>query len=134
MVNLNFGGRKVIPREQAARGVCLLLCLCLFWVYLHALDVWPLWWDEGGSIYQAQLSPAGLVRLVAETDDHPPGYYLLLHGWMVLFGTSPFGTRLLSVFSALALAPLLYVTGKRLTGGRRAGVATAAIGGLLPYV
>ncbi len=133
MVNLNFGGRKVIPREQAARGVCLLLCLCLFWVYLHNLDEWPLWLDEGASVYLSRLSPSVILQPVPITEDHPPGYYLLLSGWVTIFGTSPFSIRLPSVFAALTLAPLLYVTGKRLDGRGWVGIAAAVMGALLPY-
>jgi hypothetical protein len=41
-------------------------------------------------------------------DAHPPLYYLLLKGWIVLFGDSPFALRGLSVVFALASIVVLY--------------------------
>ena len=134
MRGLSLGGRRAWPWERWAGWACIALCLGLFAVYVHVLDRQALWWDEGSSIYKALLSPAGLLRLVSVTDDHPPGYYLLLRGWMTLLGPSPFGVRLMSVFAALCLAPLLYVLGKRLDGRGWTGLAAAVMGGLLPYV
>src|SRR5512136_719400 len=100
---LNIGGGKAFRREKTARGACLVLCLCLFGAYLHALDIQPLWWDEGVSVHLSRLSPAVILRPLPVTEDHPPGYYLLLSEWVTFFGTSPFGTRLLGVFSAVSL-------------------------------
>lgn len=52
------------------------------------------WRDEAFSILLAQRSPAYFIpRLTFE----PPAYYLLLHYWMKLFGTSEIAARSLSL-------------------------------------
>ena len=64
---------------------------------LH-LDWQPLWWDEGYSVYFATEPLARMLALTAR-DIHPPLYYLLLHGWIQLWGNAaPETGRLLSVW------------------------------------
>ena len=77
----------------------------------HSLDL-----DESMSVWLAK-KPAG--ELIANTlnlawDPHPPGYYLLLKGWMALFGGGEFAVRLLSALLGIAFVWLLYLVGTRL--------------------
>jgi len=111
-----------VSRDLLRCGAIVCLCLVALALYLYCLDGSPLWWDEGISISTAQLSLSRLLRVTAVDDVHPPGYYLLLHGWMRLAGASAFSTRALSAFAGVLLVPLLYAAGRRL-GGRRAGMA-----------
>lgn len=65
---------------------------------LLRLDWQPLWWDEGYSVYFATEPLARMLALTAR-DIHPPLYYLLLHGWIQLWGNAaPETGRLLSVW------------------------------------
>ncbi len=64
----------------------------------------------------------GLLRL----DGSPPLFYLLLHGWIVVAGTSEAATRMLPLLFALLAVPVSWWAGNALFG-RRAG-ALAAIG------
>lgn len=61
-----------------------------------------------------------VVRAVMLSDTSPPLYYVLLHGWTRVLGTSD---RLLSLFSvlwAVATFPFLYLLGQQLGGPRAA--------------
>lgn len=90
---------------------------------LRFLSLSHLWLDESLSVNIAKL-PLGDIPAALRHDGAPPLYYVLLHGWMEVFGQSPAAVRALSgVFSLVAL-PLMWVAGRRL-GGRR--VAWAAV-------
>jgi Dolichyl-phosphate-mannose-protein mannosyltransferase len=61
-------------------------------------------------------SPARVVRAVLLSDTNPPLYYLLLHGWTLVFGTSDVALRLFSTSWSLACLPFLVGVARR-TGG-----------------
>jgi mannosyltransferase len=63
----------------------------------------PLWMDEGISIGIAS-HPLGDIPSALRLDGSPPLYYLTLHAWMAVFGSSPSATHALSLtFFALAV-------------------------------
>ena len=84
-----------------------------------------LWEDEGYSMLLAHRSPAAIIEGVRQ-DVHPPGYYLLLHGWMGLFGCSVVACRSLSVLAGVATVPLVALLGAALAG-RTAGAVAALL-------
>ena len=62
-----------------------------------------LWFDEGYTAWVISLPVKELVRAI-HVDTAPPLYYLLLHGWVKIFGRSEFAMRMLSaIFSSLAI-------------------------------
>jgi len=62
------------------------------------------WCDEVSSVLTSRYSLEELLYH-ASFDVHPPFYYLLLHGWMMLFGDGMFATRALSVlFGVISVA------------------------------
>ena len=62
-----------------------------------------LWLDEALSVNIARL-PLGDMLEALRHDGHPPLYYLLLHGWMEVFGEGDVAVRALSgIFSVAAL-------------------------------
>ncbi|MFQ1001447.1 glycosyltransferase family 39 protein [Modestobacter sp. SSW1-42] len=76
-----------------------------------------LWLDEAQSVAIARSDLDGLFTGLRQ-DGSPPLYYLLLHGWIGLFGESAGSVRALSgLFGVLAL-PLAWVLGRRLGGPR----------------
>jgi hypothetical protein len=83
------------------------------------------WIDEGIAVGIASHDfldiPSTLVM-----DGSPPLYYLLLHGWMAIFGETEAATRALSLVFALVAVPVAYWAGNAVFD-RRAGVL-AAIG------
>lgn len=104
--------------QSAVLALPLLLLLGLL-LRLGRLTWQPLWADEGYSVYFATEAVARLLWLTAN-DIHPPLYYLLLHGWLWLWGTpEPFALRLFSVLLAMPVIFLAVALAQRLFGGRR---------------
>jgi mannosyltransferase len=81
------------------------------------------WIDEGIAVGIASHDfldiPSTLVM-----DGSPPLYYLLLHGWMAIFGETEAATRALSLVFALVAVPIAYWAGNAVFD-RRAGVLAA---------
>ncbi len=114
-----------------------LLVLFSFGLRMWGLDARGLWWDESLSLHRAQgdLSYILSNRIVFDdtvtTDQHPPLYFLLLHGVLRLAGDSDLALRYPSVFFATLIVPLLYLLGRRLRN-ERAGLLAALAGALSP--
>jgi uncharacterized membrane protein len=70
----------------------------------------PLWSDELFSInFALNVLPSYNVFTEIWIDPHPPLYYLLLMGWIKIFGTSIFAVRFLSVlFHSLSIVSMYY--------------------------
>jgi hypothetical protein len=79
------------------------------------------WRDEAFSILLARRGPLAMVPLTAK-DFNPPLYYLLLYGWMALFGSSEHAVRAMSMlFAAGTLVVVwLFMTGPMEVPRRRA--------------
>jgi hypothetical protein len=87
-------------------GLCLAVALAI-WLRMRQMTFQDLWWDEGGSFYHAHTSIAELTTTKDfRLDPHPPVYYLLLHGWLALVGTSLTTGRMLSVIFGVLAVPL----------------------------
>jgi 4-amino-4-deoxy-L-arabinose transferase-like glycosyltransferase len=89
---------------------------------LLQLDLQPLWWDEGYSVFFATRAFGDMLARTA-VDIHPPLYYALMQLWMAAFGKDAVTLRLLSVALGVAALPLLYLIGKKLFDTRVARVA-----------
>src|SRR3954467_13770960 len=82
------------------------------------------WIDEGISVGIASHPFADIPRVLSQ-DGTPPLYYLLLHGWMQVTGTSEAATRTLSLVFAILAVPASFWAGSRVFD-RRAGALAAA--------
>src|SRR5450759_1174580 len=71
------------------------------------------WYDEAFSIWVAKMDLAQLARVTA-ADTHPPLYFLILHGWIGLFGDSELAVRFLSALFGVLAIPMMYMLGKLL--------------------
>jgi len=91
-----------------------------------------MWLDETFSVWLASHSVPELLNWLVTIDQHPPLYYLLLHGWMAHFGDWPYEVRLLSALFGAATIPFLYLTGKRLSNSML-GLSAAMLVALSPY-
>jgi hypothetical protein len=90
------------------------------------LDLQPLWWDEGYSVFFATRDVPNMLALTA-LDIHPPAYYLLLKLWISLLGSSAFALRSLSVVIGSLCIPLAYVAARRLFDRRTALLAALLV-------
>ncbi len=83
-----------------------------------------LWLDEAYSIVVRGSQP--LYGVIAMVEPHPPLYYMLLHGWMGLFGQSELVTRSLSVLIGLCSIAAMYALSSYVYD-RRAGLVAALV-------
>lgn len=90
-----------------------------------------LWLDEALSVDIARL-PLGQLSEALKHDGHPPLYYVLLHGWMNLFGTSDVAVRSLSGLFGLLTLPVVWVIGRR-KGGPTLGWIAVAVVAVSPF-
>ncbi len=85
-----------------------------------------LWFDEGYTAWVVSLSPGEIVRVI-RVDTSPPLFYLLLRGWVGMFGHSEAAMRSLSaVASSAALVVFLGIT-RRVLHDRRAVAAATCL-------
>ncbi len=104
--------RRFFERVPSAHWVTLITFLA-FALRIARLDFQPLWWDEGWTVYFATSDIPSMVARTA-IDIHPPLYYLLLHLWILLLGSSPFAIRLSSLVVGVLSAPLIFLVARRL--------------------
>jgi hypothetical protein len=68
--------------------------------------------DEAFSIFFAQQSVGELLQTL-NNEANPPLFYLLLNGWIKVFGISPFATKGLIVLMSTVTAFLIFLLGKQ---------------------
>lgn len=81
-----------------------------------ALTDKPLSFDSLYSIFVASQPAARTLALTAANEAHPPLYYLLLNGWIRLFGDGEAAVRIPSVLIGAAVVLATCVFGRRLVG------------------
>lgn len=100
------------------------------WLRFYDLTAAAIWGDEGSSLLLSQYSLADLW-VHASHDVHPPLYFMLLKGWIGLFGDGIFSIRLLSALPGIATV-LLGAWLVRLIATARAAWLAALLLALLP--
>jgi len=91
-----------------------------------------LWLDEATSILVARdFSVSQILTKFSPGDFHPPLYYLVLHFWIYLFGSSEIGARSLSVFLGLLGIILIYMIGSKLFS-KNVGLVAALLLSIAP--
>jgi len=108
-LRVEVAGRKITKYGIALLGIVLVGAF----LRIYHLGTQSLWLDEVTSVNWSLLSVPQLVQTTAQ-DVHPPLYYFLLHYWMMIFGTSEFGVRLLSAFFGILAIPMIYAVGRQL--------------------
>jgi hypothetical protein len=86
------------------------------------------WIDEGIAVGIASHDLTDIPGILAQ-DGNPPLYYLLLHGWMVVFGAGEAATRALSLVFALAAVPVSFWAGSAVFDRRVGALAAAGAAG-----
>ncbi|MEZ4594742.1 MAG: glycosyltransferase family 39 protein [Chloroflexota bacterium] len=98
------------------------LLLGLFALYVHQLDGASLWRDEALTVIRAEQSfgqifaNRNIVQGISSPDLHPPLYFLILHLWQQLIGSTEFAYRLPSLFFMLLAVAFFYHLGNQVWG------------------
>ncbi len=104
----------------------ILLVLAAISAYLRTRFIsGQFWMDEAITTGIASHS-VGAIPGILRHDGNPPLFYLLLHGWISVFGASESATHSLSLLFGLLTVPVGMWAGWSLFG-RRAGVIAAAL-------
>jgi hypothetical protein len=90
------------------------------------------WIDEAISV-GISSHPLSALHGLLRQDGSPPLYYLLLHGWMALWGRGEVATHTLSLVFALVTVPVACWGGAGLFG-RRVGIYAAVLAAGLPFL
>jgi hypothetical protein len=114
----------------AAAGLAGLIALATA-LRLEGIGTWY-WIDESLSIGLARHNFYEIPSLLLR-DGSPPLWYLLLHGWTAVFGTSVTATHALSLVFAVLTVPLAWYLARGLFGERAAWFA-AVLAAINPFV
>jgi len=106
-----------------------ILALAAF-VRFYDLTAAAIWGDEGSSLLLARYSLSEIWQHAA-FDVHPPLYFMLLHGWVELFGDGILAVRSLSALAGIAAVGLGVWLVDRLATRRAAFIAGVLLA-LLP--
>jgi mannosyltransferase len=98
----------------------------------YRLGTKGLWLDEAFSANYARLGLSGLWRLSSQQDPNMSFYYLVLHFWVLVFGSSAAAVRSLSVVAGALAVPFAVMLGTRMFG-RRAGLVAGLLLALNPF-
>ena len=109
----------------------VLILLSAAAIRFYRIDAQSFWSDEGASVAQSLRDLPAIVDNAAR-DIHPPLYYILLHFWVIPFGTSEAAVRAWSALPGVALVALCYLLGTEIAG-RRTGIVAALLAALNPF-
>ncbi|MGN4051853.1 glycosyltransferase family 39 protein [Pseudomonas sp. SM4] len=123
-----FAGLRLLrwAREHWLLPILLLAAAVRF----YDLTAAAIWGDEGSSLLLARYSLGEIWRHAAY-DVHPPLYFMLLHGWIDLFGDGIFALRSFSALAGIAAVGLgIWLVDRLAT--RRAAIFAGLLLALLP--
>lgn len=78
-----------------------------------------IWHDEGYTMWLLKYNPIEIIERTAR-DVHPPGYYLLAKPWVMIFGSSEFSIRFLSVIFSVGIIYLVFKIVEKLLSDKAA--------------
>jgi mannosyltransferase len=113
---------------RAVLAGVIVAAVAAFWSWNPSL-----WSDEAATISAARRSIGDLWRMTGSIDAVHGLYYLLMHGWIALFGEGAFLLRLPSALAMGVAGTCVYLLGARL-GGTRIALCGAAMFAILPRV
>ncbi len=126
--NASAEASDLVPRTPGARwafaGVVVAIAAGVVLRFAARSD---LWLDEALTVDIARL-PLDQIRSALVRDGAPPLYYVLLHGWIQVFGAGDVAVRALSGLFGVATILVVYQAGRRIAAdpARSRGVAAAA--------
>ena len=109
------------------------LLILIIAIYLRMINITSeqIWADEAISINIASSLITNFWKLVIN-DIHPPLYYLILKGWITLFGTSVFAARSLSVIFSVLTIPFIFLIGRNIKNNQ-AGLIVSLLYSISPF-
>ncbi len=116
-----------------ARHLSIITLILIFAAATRIINVssWPVWTDEGWSIWATDDPHLDVVLDNLAHDRHPPLYFVALRGWRSLAGDSPLALRYLSIAAGLLTVAVTYRIGVDVFG-KRAGLYAALLLAVLP--
>jgi hypothetical protein len=126
----DIGATATRPLRTTIAGLGGLLLLSAG-LRVEGIGTWY-WIDESLSVGLAGHGLTSIPTLLLR-DGSPPLWYLLLHGWMMLFGTSVVATHALSFVFAMLTVPAAWFVARRLFGERAAWL-TGALAAFNPFL
>jgi len=124
---------KDIPSWTIVRTVVGLAALIALSAYLRTQAFNAAFWIDEGLSYGISSHHFFDIPSVLKQDGSPPLYYMTLHVWMRLFGSTEATTHTLSLIFALLTIPVGYWAGRSLFS-ERAGWFTAVLFSLNSYL
>jgi hypothetical protein len=107
--------RPLSATTKTLLGLGFLVLLSLF---LRTRELSAAYWIDEGLSWGISSHHFFSIPTVLRQDGSPPLYYLMLHVWMRLFGTTEEATHLLSLIPALLTIPLAWWAGRSLFSQR----------------
>ena len=131
------GETKRGERKYSIRAAILLVALMIIATLLGVLVFThtSMRLDEAQSLFQVSRDIPGLMNLVGQ-DVHVPGYHLLLHYWLILFGNlgdQIIVARYLSLVFLVALIPSIYILVRQVFN-RRVAMLAAILVSISPFL
>ena len=114
-------------RTVAIAGMVLVIAVGILLRFWTRSD---LWLDEALTVNIA-TQPLSHLHALLRQDGAPPLYYVLLHFWIKLFGTSNLGVRSLSGVISVATLPLAWLAGR--TYGRQSAWGVLVLVASAPF-
>src|ERR687885_740926 len=123
--------RTATKARAAAPAALALIVLVSVLLRIQELGI-GFWIDEGISVGIADR-PLARIPGVLREDGSPPLYYVLLHGWIAVFGTSEAAVRAMSLLFATLTVVAAWWAGRVLFGSR-AGWMAAILAATNPFL
>jgi hypothetical protein len=124
---------RSVARRAGVRTALGLALLVAVSAYVRTRSFNAAYWIDEGLSWGIASHHFFSIPHVLRQDGSPPLYYMLLHVWMRLFGTSEPTTHTLSLIFALLCVPVGYWAGRSLFG-ERAGWFAAVLFALNSYL
>lgn len=105
--------RKLSARSAAVITYLATLAMVVIYIAITITMKESLRLDEAQSIWQTSHSLTGTLEIVAQ-DVHMPMYHILLHYWMIIFGSGIEAVRSMSLLFFIACIPVLYLLARTL--------------------
>lgn len=118
----------------SARWGLLALTVAAALVRLHGLAAEEPWFDEVFSIVASSQDLATLWRSAVADQTNPPGFYLLLWGWIQLGGLDLAWLRLLPALASTVTVPAVALAARALGLGVGAALTAAALAAASPLM